>query len=114
MDTHRTGIDTHYTHERLRIMQVKGNHPLAEIIAKKLFGINVVPPQERDKMVQAAVHAAVDYHESRTVNVKRFPSSMHDLQRQYNLSYNQAARFRELITSGPVVIILQEPMKGSK
>jgi len=43
-------------------MKVKGNHPLAEIISKRLFGINSVPNNERDKMVRRAIKAAVGYH----------------------------------------------------
>lgn len=44
-------------------MSVKGNHPLAEILAKKLFGINQVPDKERTKMANRAVKAAIEYHE---------------------------------------------------
>lgn len=39
-------------------------HPLAELLAKKLFGINQVPNNERDKIVVRAVKAAVEWHES--------------------------------------------------
>lgn len=45
-------------------MKVKGNHPLAEIIAKKLFGINQVPYTEQQKMINRACIAAVNYHEN--------------------------------------------------
>jgi len=45
-------------------MKVKGNHPLAEIIAKKLFGISTVPKHEQDRMINRACKAAVEYHES--------------------------------------------------
>jgi len=44
-------------------MTVKGNHPLAEIIARKLFGIESVPKAEQGKMVNRAIKAAVEYHE---------------------------------------------------
>ena len=44
-------------------MKVKGNHPLAEIIAKKLFSIENVPKEEQRKMVQRAIKAAIKYHE---------------------------------------------------
>ena len=45
-------------------MTVKGNHPLAEIIARKLIGIESVPSAEQRKMVNRAVKAAVEYHEA--------------------------------------------------
>jgi len=45
-------------------MTIKGNHPLAEIIARKLFGIESVPSAEQRKMVNRAVKAAVEYHEA--------------------------------------------------
>ncbi len=43
-------------------MEVK-THPLAEILAKKLFGITTVPKKEQQKMVNRAIKAAVKYHE---------------------------------------------------
>ncbi len=46
-------------------MNVKGNHPLSEIIAKKLFGIETVPPREAAKMVSRACRAAVEWHTDR-------------------------------------------------
>ena len=44
-------------------MKAKGNHPLAEIIAKCLSGINSVPPEYRDRMINRAVKQAVKWHE---------------------------------------------------
>ena len=44
-------------------MNVKGNHPLAEILAKKLFSIETVPAMEQAKMVRRAIKAAVEYYE---------------------------------------------------
>ncbi len=44
-------------------MKVKGNHPLAELLAKKLFGIESVSKSEQTKMVNRAIKAAVKYHE---------------------------------------------------
>lgn len=38
-------------------------HPLAEIIAKKLFSIENVPKEEMRKMVARAIKAAVKYHD---------------------------------------------------
>lgn len=46
-------------------MKVKGNHPLAEILGKKLFGIESVPPAEQRKMVARAIKAALSYQEER-------------------------------------------------
>lgn len=40
-------------------------HPLAEVIAKKLFGIETVNRQEQNRMVQRAVKAAVEWHKAR-------------------------------------------------
>ena len=45
-------------------MIVKGNHPLAEIIARKLSGITMVPPIEAEKMVGRACKAAVEWYEN--------------------------------------------------
>ena len=39
------------------------SHPLAEIIAKKLFGITTVPPTEQKRMVNRAIKAAVQWYE---------------------------------------------------
>lgn len=44
-------------------MKVKGNHPLAEVTAKCLFGIERVPAVEARKMVSQAARAAVAWHE---------------------------------------------------
>lgn len=45
-------------------MHVKGNHPLAEILAKKLFGISDVPRAEQRKMVRRAIKAGVSFYEN--------------------------------------------------
>lgn len=39
-------------------------HPLAEVIAKKLSGINGVPNSERDEMIIRACNAAVEWYEA--------------------------------------------------
>lgn len=49
---------------------VKGNHPLAEIIARKLSGISGVPHMEQLKMVDRACSAAVKYHEEQIKKIK--------------------------------------------
>lgn len=45
-------------------MEVKGNHPLSEVIACKLFGISTVPALEAERMISRACKAAVEWHES--------------------------------------------------
>lgn len=45
-------------------MNVPGTHPLAELLARKLFGIEGVPRNEQTKMVRQAIRAAVDWHET--------------------------------------------------
>jgi len=44
-------------------MEVK-THPLMEVIAKKLFGIETVPSTEKRKMITRAAKAAVKWHNS--------------------------------------------------
>ena len=45
-------------------MEVKGNHPLAEIIAKSLFGIETdLPIKVKIKMINRACRKAVEWHE---------------------------------------------------
>jgi len=44
--------------------EVEGNHPVAEIIGRKLAGLSGVPKEEQAKMVQRCVKAAVEYCES--------------------------------------------------
>ena len=51
-------------------MTVKGNHPLAEIIARKLFCIESVPVAEQRKMLRKAVKAAVEYHDGEVQKLK--------------------------------------------
>ena len=50
-------------------MTVKGNHPLAEILAKKLFSIETVPVAEQRRMVNRAINAGVEYHKA---EIKKF------------------------------------------
>jgi len=40
-------------------------HPLAEILARKLFGIENLPLAESRRMVYRAIMAAVKYHDER-------------------------------------------------
>ena len=44
-------------------MQVKPTHPLAEIIARCLFGIESVPKEHLHRFVTRACKRAVEYHE---------------------------------------------------
>lgn len=53
-------------------MNVKGNHPLAEIIAKKLFGIEGdLPKDEKTKMVNRACKSAIEWHHKEMVTTKK-------------------------------------------
>jgi hypothetical protein len=50
---------------------VKGNHPLAEVIAKCLFGIETVPKEYMRRMVNRACREAVKWHQERENKVLR-------------------------------------------
>jgi hypothetical protein len=52
-------------------MEVRGNHPLAEIIAKKLFAISVVPADEAEEMISRAARAAVEWHNNEVESLKQ-------------------------------------------
>jgi hypothetical protein len=47
--------------ENNMFLSVKPHHPLAEILARKLFSIETVPAKEQRRMVQRAIKAAVEY-----------------------------------------------------
>jgi hypothetical protein len=49
---------------------VKGAHPLAEILSRKLFGISGVPPEYQSKMISKAIVAAVKWHDETIKNMK--------------------------------------------
>lgn len=51
-------------------MIVKGNHPLVEILARKLSGIEGVPPEYQRKMVSTAIKEAIKYHEEQLKDYK--------------------------------------------
>ena len=57
------------TQER-RGMKVKGNHPLAEVIAKRLFSIESVPKDEQRRMVNRACRDAVEYYEQYVIKAR--------------------------------------------
>ena len=61
---------------------VKGNHPLAEIIARKLFGINSVSNKERDAMVSRCVKEACCYVERLESDNERLRTHLAGLQKQ--------------------------------
>ena len=42
-------------------MTVKGTHPFGEALARKLFGIENVPPKEAQKVVHRAAQFALNY-----------------------------------------------------
>lgn len=51
-------------------MIVKGHHPLAEGIAKKLSGIGGVPAQSQRRMVQSAIDFAVNWHKEKVLDMQ--------------------------------------------
>ena len=51
-------------------MVVKGNKPLMEIIAKKLSGIEGVPPTEQRKMVNRACKSAQAYYDEQVTELR--------------------------------------------
>lgn len=61
-------------------MTVKGNHPLAEIIAQCLFSIETVPKEGQRRMVNRAAKKAVAYHKAEIARLEgdlvkaQFPS----------------------------------------
>lgn len=59
-------------------------HPLAEIIAKKLFNIESVPPAEAKRMVGRAIKAAVEYHQS---EINKMLIASGDEQRSYEIAH---------------------------
>ena len=50
-------------------MNVKGNHQLAEVLSRKLFGIGNVPKDEQERMINRAIKAAIEWHTVETVNL---------------------------------------------
>jgi len=42
---------------------VKGNHPIMEIVACKMFGITGVPKKYQEKMVNTCAKAVLEYHD---------------------------------------------------
>jgi len=48
-------------------MTVQPHHPLAELIAVKLHGIESVPVEEQRKMKNRAIRAAVEYYQSHNI-----------------------------------------------
>ena len=46
----------------MKKIELKGNHPLAEIIARKLFGISGCPIGTADRMINSACKEVVKYH----------------------------------------------------
>ena len=69
-------------------MEVKGIHPLAEILAKKLFSIETVKPLEQRQMVARAISAAVRWHEKNKINCKckEYKNMLEDVVNELDLS----------------------------
>ena len=69
---------------------VKPNHPLAEIIARKLLGISGVPSIEQSKMVNRAAGAAVEFHES---EIQRLTARVAELEEISNKLRHECVKF---------------------
>lgn len=54
-------------------MKVQPNHPLAEILACKLFSIEICPPKEQRRMVRKAIKAAVLWAEEQKLGAQNIP-----------------------------------------
>ena len=52
--------------------KVSPHHPLAELLAKKLSGVECVPFREQQRMVQGAIRAAVAWHEERVKELEEY------------------------------------------
>ena len=59
-------------------ISVQPQHPLVELLAKRLFGITTVPEPEQRRMVHRACKAAAEYHDS---EIKRLRAENAKLQR---------------------------------
>lgn len=59
-------------------MIVKGNHPLSEIIAKCMSGIQSVPKEYQQRMINRACKKAVEWHENKIMEteVKQEPNEL--------------------------------------
>ena len=54
-----------------QVMKVKGNHPLAELLAKHLLGIETVPKNYQKRMINRAIKAAVKWHEEQKTKTEQ-------------------------------------------
>jgi len=59
-------------------MNVKPHHPLTELLAKLLFGIETVPAKERKRMVNRACKEATKWHKEQ---VDRFEWWVYDMEK---------------------------------
>ena len=60
-------------------MNVKPHHPLMELLAKLLFGIETVPAEERKRMANRACREATQWHKEQ---MNRFEWWVYDMERQ--------------------------------
>jgi len=65
-------------------IKVEPNHPLAEILACKLSGIQVVPQKEMAHMVNRAIKAAVEWANGKEAEIKRL--------KEYEWKYNELCK----------------------
>lgn len=64
--------------------EVKPNHPLAEIIARKLSGITGVPHQEQQQMVRRAITSAVEFHDQKIKDLSEAGKKLDNAIKQRN------------------------------
>jgi len=101
-------------------MTVKGNHPLAEILAKKLFSLESVPIKEQHRMLNRAIKAGVEYHKA---EIKKFTEFEHIDKIRIEEGLAEIKKLREALetiieySSGmfdPVEVIAKEALKDGK
>lgn len=70
------------------MLQVK-THPLAEVLAKKLSGIETVPKSEQIKMVTRAIKAAMKCYDIQIDNSSKLHTEVLDLIKAYDSCNNE-------------------------
>ena len=83
-------------------ISVEPNHPLVEILARKMFGIEGVPIEEQTKMVRSAIKSAYLYAiaAEKTVADLRAELQAKDAEiEKLKISYKEASKIIDGITS---------------
>ena len=78
-------------------MTVPGNHPLAEVLAKCLSGIETVPAAEQRKMVSRAAREAVAWHDANKGAASAMSPADATVQILNELLANDPAAIQELL-----------------